>query len=160
LESKERAQLIENYSRKTYLLTKHLGQFPREMWEFKPDGAHWCIREILWHILDIEMHAYLRFRTAVAEPGKTVSAPEQEAWAMRLDYARLDIDDAIEGLVWVIKANGKLLSSRPGEDFTQAVVHPEYGTLNLDLLLERHNRHIQHHMDQMTKRFQEWKSLK
>lgn len=160
MESNERTQLLENYSRKSYLLTKHLGQFPREMWDFKPDDEHWCIREILWHILDIEMHAYLRFRAAVAEPGKTVSAPEQETWARQLDYVRLDVDDAIEGLVWVIKANGKFLKSRKAEDFAQAVVHPEYGKLNLDQLLEKHNQHIQHHLKQMTKRFHEWKSIK
>jgi hypothetical protein len=130
------------------------------MWDFKPDDAHWCIREILWHILDIEMHAYLRFRTGVADPGKAVSAPEQESWARQLEYTRQDIDDAIEGFVWVIKANGKFLKTRPAEDFTRTVIHPEFGSLSLDQLLERHNRHIQHHMDQMAKRFNEWKGLK
>lgn len=159
MESNERTQLLENYSRKSYLLTKHLGQFPREMWDFKPDEDHWCIREILWHILDIEMHAYLRFRTAVAESGKTVSAPEQDQWAKQLEYTRLDVDDAIEGLVWVVKANGKLIKTLAENEFNKTVTHPEFGILTIDQLLERHNKHIQHHLEQMTKRFHEWKSV-
>lgn len=160
LDSNERRLVIENYSRKTYVLTEHLRQFPREMWDFKPDDAHWCIREILWHILDIEMHGYLRFRTALAEPGSTVSAPEQDLWAKQIGYARLDADDAVEGIVWVIKTNGKLLKTLLEPDFNKGVTHPEYGKLNLDQLLERHHKHIQHHMDQMTHRLNEWNAKK
>lgn len=160
MDSSERRRLIENYSRKTYALTEHLRSFPRDMWDFKPDDTHWCIREILWHTLDIEMHGYLRIRTALAEPGKTVSAPDQDLWAKQVPYIQMDVDEAIEGIVWVIKANGKLLKTLTEADFNKSVTHPKYGTLNIDQLLARHNKHIEHHMDQMTKRFDEWKARK
>ncbi len=157
MDRNERNQLIETYSRKPYALTEHLRKFPREMWSFKPEADHWNIREILWHVLDVEIHGYLRMRVAVATPDQKVLAFDQNVWSQKLNYGGMDIDDAIEGLIWVIKANAKYLKARPGEDFSKGVIHPEKGVLSLEDLLAGHNRHIEHHMDQMTKRFTEWK---
>jgi uncharacterized damage-inducible protein DinB len=150
MENKERLELLKSYARKVYTLTDHLKKFPREMWDYKPDDSCWSIREILWHTLDNEIHAYLRFRLVSMKIGAPIPVIDGKLWSEGIDYAYQDPDEAVEGLAWVLKANSKFLRSRAPEDFSKT----------LEDLVQHQDRHIQHHMDQMTKRFAEWTGAK
>ncbi len=155
----ERDSKIEEFGGFAKALPEALKEFPRSMWLYKPDADHWCVQEIIFHLLDTEMNLYVRYRACVAEPGKTVMPFNQDLWAMELRYKDRDVDQAIQGLIWVIQANYDLLRSLPEDDFKKTVTHPERGVQVLDNLLEIYFKHIPHHIGQMRKRLDEWKKL-
>ncbi len=155
----ERKEKIEEYGGFALALPQALKEFPRSMWHYKPDPDHWCIQEVIFHLLDTEIHLYLRYRTAVAEPGKTVTAFDQDIWSSQLRYKDRDVDLALAGLAWVIQANRDFLLSLEEEEFSKTVTHSERGGLTLEKMVEAYMDHIPHHIGQMHKRHNEWKSL-
>ncbi|HUO58002.1 MAG TPA: DinB family protein [bacterium] len=153
----ERLQKIENYGVYHKNFSEFLREFPREMWKYKPDADHWCVHEIILHLLDTEMNSYVRYRTCIAEPGKTITTFDQDKWSRALKYTERDVDEAIHNLQGVIKMNYDLLKSLPEETFSQSVLHPERGVQTLDQALDVYFNHIPHHIEQMRKRLREWK---
>lgn len=157
--AEERKAKIAEFGGFAQALPQALKEFPRSMWHYKPDPDHWCIQEVIFHLLDAEMNIYLRYRTCVAEPGKTVMAYDQDVWSSKLRYIDRDVDQALVGLSWLIQANHDFLASLPEEDFTKTVTHPERGVLTLDRMVESYFGHIPHHIGQMRKRHNEWRAL-
>ncbi len=157
--TEERIKKIEEFGGFAMALPQVLKEFPRSMWHTKPDPDHWCIQEVIFHLLDTEINLYTRYRAAVAEPGKTIMPFNQDIWASQLRYKDRDVDQALAGLVWVIRANHDFLISLPEEDFAKSVTHPERGVLTLDRMVEAYLGHIPHHIGQMRKRHTEWTGL-
>ena len=156
----ERLQKIENYGVYHKNFPEFLKEFPREMWSYKPDADHWSIHEIIFHLLDTEMNSYVRYRTCVAEPGKTITPFDQDKWSRALAYSDRNVEEAVRGLQWVIQMNYELLKSLPEETFANTVTHPERGVQTLDQAVTVYFNHIPHHIEQMRKRHREWKNLK
>lgn len=155
----ERLQKIENYGVYHKNFPDFLKEFPREMWDYQPDQDHWSIHQIILHLLDTEMNSYVRYRTCIAEPGKTITPFDQDLWAQKLRYKDRDVDEAIRGLQWVIRMNYELLKSLPEGTFSNSIFHPERGVQTLDQALTYYFNHIPHHIEQMRKRHREWKGL-
>jgi hypothetical protein len=160
LSHSERLQKIENYGVYHKNFRDFLKEFPREMWNYKPDADHWSVHEIILHLLDTEMNAYVRYRICVAEPGKTITPFDQDKWSRELKYQERNVEEAIHGLQWVIQMNYELLKSLPEEAFSRSVIHPERGVQSLDQAVTVYFNHIPHHIEQMRKRLKEWKKLK
>lgn len=51
----------------------------------------WSVRYILNHLADAETVLYDRIRRVISEPRGVVWAFDQEAWASKLDYARVPV---------------------------------------------------------------------
>ena len=73
-----------------------LPHFPREMWQYRPAPDRWTIHEIIVHIADSEANSYVRCRRFIAEPGSTVMAYDEMAWAQRLNYHAQSPEAALE----------------------------------------------------------------
>ncbi len=154
----ERKEKIAELGGFALALPQALKEFPRSMWHFKPDPDHWCIQEVIFHLLDTEMNFYIRYRACLSEPGKTIMPFDQDLWARQLRYIDGNVDQALAGLTWAIQANYDLLKSLPDEAFLKTVTHPERGVITLERILEYSLGHIPHHIGQMHKRFNEWKA--
>jgi len=138
-------------------LDKALGGFPRKMWTFKPRRSNWSIHEILWHLADAETYTYIRLRYCVAEPGTPVSSWDQEKWASRSDYQRHDAQQAL-GIIRVMRdANFGMVKDLSPKTWKQGVRHAEFGIPTLEWWVGHIAWHMDHHIGQMEKRFQEWK---
>ena len=159
MNQEERKAKIAEFGGFALALPQALKEFPRSMWNYKPDPDHWSIQEVIFHLLDTEMNFYIRYRLCIAEPGKTVVPFDQDIWARELRYKDRDVDQALAGLIWAIQANYDLLKSLPDEAFAKTVIHPERGVLTLERIVEYSLGHIPHHIGQMRKRFTEWKAL-
>lgn len=60
------------YSRGPEGLDGRLKAVPEGLWAFRPGPGKWTVHEIVLHLADSEAQSYLRFRTAIAEPGNLV----------------------------------------------------------------------------------------
>ncbi len=152
----ERSQKIESYSAAYDRLVAALPQFPRAMWQYRaaPDG--WTIHEIIVHIADSEANSYARCRRFIAEPGLTVMAYDEMAWAQRLNYHAQSPEVALELFKQLRAASYQLIKTLPEEVWVNTIVHPENGVMTMDDWLDVYDRHIPDHIAQMRAVYAAW----
>ncbi len=139
-------------------LEKKLDKFPQKMWTFTPRKSHWSIHQILWHLADAESYTYIRLRYCVAEPGTSVSSWDQEKWASKSNYHRHDAQKALEIIRVMRNANVEMIKDLPPKVWNQGIRHIELGNPALEWWVGHIAWHMDHHIGQMEKRFQEWKN--
>ena len=159
MDSAERHERIESFGRAHALLVNALTQFPREMWQYRPSGTRWSIHEIIVHLTDSEANAYIRCRRVIAEPGCSVMAYDQDAWARSLLYHNQSTDEALDLFRLLHSMNYKLIRSLPELTWTNAVNHPEHGLMNLDRWLDLNERHVPSHIQQMKRNYASWRQI-
>lgn len=154
----ERSKKIEEYGRGYDLLTAALAEIPREAWSYKPSPDDWSVQEILVHMGDSESMAALRLRKLVVEPGSTLMAYDESAWAPALNYQSQEADDALQIIRLARLTTYRLLKSLPSEVFSHAVTHPESKEpYTFDTWLGIYARHIPDHLEQMRKSYEAWR---
>ena len=113
------------------------------------DGG-WTVRQVVHHVADSHMHAYIRVKFALTEESPTIRPYDEGAWAMLPDVVlvpvgvSLSLLDGIHGR-WVA-----CLSRLDAEQFTRPFVHPELGPQRIDLSLLRYGWHGRHHVAHIT----------
>jgi uncharacterized damage-inducible protein DinB len=113
-------------------------------------GGGWTVRQVVHHLADSHLNAYVRFRLALTEKEPTVKPYDQSAWALLADARISPIEPSLslfEGLHyrWVL-----LLKSMQAEDFGRTFNHPENGRMALDQNLAMYAWHGRHHTGQIT----------
>ncbi|MCL4538519.1 MAG: putative metal-dependent hydrolase [Bacteroidetes bacterium] len=115
---------------------------------YRPDG--WMIRQVVHHLPDSHMNAYMRFRLALTENEPTIKTYSQSDWAKLPDAISADIEISLKLLEnlhhrWVF-----LLRSMRPEDFKRAFIHPESGVQKLETTLQLYAWHGKHHVAHIT----------
>jgi len=152
----ERRQKLEAFGRAPALLSAALGQFPKKMWLYKSAPDRWSIHEIILHLADNEATTYIRCRRFIAEPGSPVLSYDSARWAGALGYFHQSTREALEIIRRLRRTTYQLLVSLPDSVWLHTVEHPHDGPLTLEGWLERQERHIPHHIEQMEKMHKEW----
>ncbi|MFZ0637189.1 MAG: DinB family protein [Candidatus Acidiferrales bacterium] len=152
----ERRQKLESFGRAPALLSAALRQFPKKMWLYKASAERWSIHEIILHLADNEANSYIYCRRMIAEPGSRVLAYNPAVWAGSLGYFHQSTKEALEIIRRLRRMTYNVLIALPEAVWTNAVQTPEQGALTLDAWLERQERHIPHHIDQMRENYDGW----
>jgi hypothetical protein len=112
---------------------------------YRPGG--WTVRQVVHHVPDSHMNAYIRMKLAVTEDQPNVKTYEEARWA-ELPEAKsgpiamsLDLLDALHRR-WVA-----FLRALPERDFQKAFLHPEWGTVSIDEALSMYAWHCRHHAE-------------
>ncbi len=112
--------------------------------------AGWTVRQVVHHVVDSHVNAYVRFRWALTEDGPVIKPYEEKDWA-RLPDARtapvavsLDLLDALHTR-WLI-----LLRAMAPEEFERRWSSPDFGDLSVDVLLQIYGWHGKHHVAHIT----------
>ncbi|HLI35068.1 MAG TPA: bacillithiol transferase BstA [Terriglobia bacterium] len=110
----------------------------------------WTVRQVVHHLADSHMNAYIRTRLALTENDPAIKTYNQERWAELADARTAPIDlslNLFQGLHarWVL-----LLRSLGADDFARAVMHPERGRMTLDQSLALYAWHGRHHVAHIT----------
>lgn len=109
------------------------------------DGG-WSVRQLVHHVPDSHMNAYIRFRLALTEENPGIRTYRQERWAELADArtapvaVSLALLDALHER-WVI-----LLCAMTDEDYSRTLEHPEWGRLSLWTMLLLYEWHCRHHL--------------
>ena len=111
---------------------------------YRPGG--WTVRQVVHHVPDSHMNAYVRMKLAVTEDAPAIKAYEEARWA-ELPEARtapvalsLDLLDALHRR-WCA-----FLRALPGAEFQKTYRHPELGVVPLDAVLAQYAWHGNHHI--------------
>jgi uncharacterized damage-inducible protein DinB len=111
---------------------------------YRPGG--WTVRQVVHHIPDSHLSAYMFVRLALTEQAPIIKPIEEAAWAELPDAKSgpigpsLALTDALHRR-WVM-----LLRSLPDDDFTRSFRHPQGGELTLDWTLGYFAWHSRHHV--------------
>lgn len=115
---------------------------------YRPGG--WTVRQVVHHLPDSHMNAYIRFRFALTENEPLIKPYMEDRWA-ELDDARsappetsLALLDALHRR-WVL-----LLRSLTEADFARTFRHPELGVVPLGKSLALYAWHGRHHLAHIT----------
>lgn len=110
----------------------------------------WTVRQVVHHVADSHMHAYIRVKFALTEESPTIRPYDEAAWTALPDVAALPADvslSLIDGIHarWVACIRG-LDAAQLGRPF----VHPELGPQRIDGSLLRYAWHGRHHTAHIT----------
>jgi hypothetical protein len=112
------------------------------------DGG-WTVRQVVHHVADSHMNAYVRIKLALTENWPTIRPYDQAAWAGLADSTlpvdiSLSLIDALHAR-WVV-----LLESLAEADFARGYFHPENGRQPLSIVLPLYAWHARHHTAHIT----------
>src|SRR5581483_7178300 len=112
------------------------------------DGG-WTVRQVVHHIPDSHMNAYVRFKLALTEDEPTIKPYAEDRWAKLGDTESTPIEVSLALLENMHDRWVRLLRSLGPEDWKRAFKHPDLGLMPLDKNLalyawhgRRHTAHI------------------
>ncbi len=112
------------------------------------DGG-WTVRQVVHHVPDSHLHAYIRLKFALTEDNPTIKPYDEARWAELAD-SRGPIDASLTLLDSVTARWIAVMNAMRDDDFARAFVHPEHGPVNLDWLVQMYGWHSRHHVAHIT----------
>src|SRR5271170_3955793 len=152
----ERRRMLESFGRGPALLSAALRQFPKKMWLYKPAAERWSIHEIILHLADSEASGYVRCRRWIAEPGNSGDEIDAARWAGSLGYFYQSTREALEIIRRLRKMTYQLLARLPEPAWSRRAENPLDGNWSLEDWVERQERHIPYHIEQMKQNHAIW----
>ena len=113
------------------------------------DGG-WTVRQVVHHVPDSHMNAYIRLRLALTETAPTIKPYDESAWANLEDAKNAPVDVSLNLLDALHERWVRLLRSLKPEDYARTLVHPEHGVRTVDWLLFLYTWHGRHHTAHIT----------
>ena len=110
----------------------------------------WTVRQVVHHLADSHMNAYVRWRLALTESEPTIKPYEESAWARLEDAAHAPIEVSLRLLEPLHERWVRLLHSVKPEEFARTFRHPEHGARTLDWMLFLYAWHGKHHTAHIT----------
>lgn len=150
LTESRRLELIEQIAEAPERLRAAVHGLAHEQLDTPYRHGGWTVRQVIHHVPDSHLNAYLRFKLALTEDTPTIKLYAEDLWAELPDTGRtapeisLSLLDALHKR-WVI-----LLRSLGSADWERTLHHPEKGRLTLDQMLAIYAWHGRHHVAHIT----------
>ncbi|HZP00435.1 MAG TPA: putative metal-dependent hydrolase [Terriglobia bacterium] len=110
----------------------------------------WTVRQVVHHLADSHMNAFVRFKLALTEEQPTIKPYNQDLWASTADAKEFPINPSLNLLESVHTRLVALLRSMRATDFARTFNHPESGVNTLDKYLALYAWHGRHHVGHIT----------
>lgn len=111
---------------------------------YRPGG--WTVRQVVHHLPDSHMNAYVRFKLAVTEDQPVIKTYDEARWAELADAKTGPIEISLTLLDSLHGRWTAFLKSLPSKDFARTVNHPELGTVELEKYVALYAWHSRHHV--------------
>ena len=117
---------------------------------YRPDG--WNSREIVHHVADSHINAFMRFKLALTEDNPTIKPYNQQAFTELSDVKNIPINISLTLLHALHARMLEVLKNIKDDEWTRTVVHPEYGKqMSVWYLLGQYAWHGKHHTAHINK---------
>jgi uncharacterized damage-inducible protein DinB len=110
----------------------------------------WTVRQVVHHVPESHMNAYIRFKLALTEDNPTIKPYNEDAWSKLADVPRTPVDTSLALLDALHARWVTLLETLKAPDFERPLVHPDIGPIALDRLLQMYAWHGRHHTAHVT----------
>lgn len=115
---------------------------------YRPDG--WTVRQVVHHVPDSHLNAYVRFKLALTEDEPTIKPYAEDRWAELADTKSTPIDVSLSMMDLLHDRWIRLLRSLQPEDWKRTFRHPEMGVVSLEKNLALYSWHGRHHVAHIT----------
>jgi len=111
---------------------------------YRPGG--WTIRQVVHHVPESHMNAYIRMKLALTEDAPPIKTYEEQLWAELADVKLCPVEVSVRLLEalhqrWVI-----LLRTLTGAQRARSFVHPQWGRMTVDEAIAMYAWHSRHHV--------------
>ncbi len=111
----------------------------------------WTIRQVVHHVADSHMNAYIRFKLGLSEENPSIKPYDQDAWAEMPDTKNLPVNISVTLLFALHRRWTELLNNMHPNEWERTLFHPEYKkTMTLWYVLGLYSWHSRHHVAQIT----------
>jgi DinB superfamily len=110
---------------------------------YRPQG--WTVRQVVHHVSDSHMNAYIRMKFAVTEDSPSIKAYDEAKWAELPEAKTGPIEMSLALLDALHRRWVTFLRALTDADFAKAYLHPELGRVPLDEALALYAWHCRHH---------------
>jgi len=116
---------------------------------YRPDG--WTVRQVVHHVADSHMHAYIRTKHALTENKPTIKPYEEKLWAEMDDSKDLPVEVSLSLLDSLHTRWIYLLKKLSADDLNKTVFHPESKReMSVKFFLALYAWHCRHHVAHIT----------
>jgi uncharacterized damage-inducible protein DinB len=118
---------------------------------YRPGG--WTVRQVVHHVPDSHMNAYVRFRLALTEPNPVIRPYNEADWAQLPDARSGPVAYSLALLESLHARWVALLRAMTDEDFARTYRHPDQPGRDLPLseVLANYAWHSRHHVAHITR---------
>lgn len=109
----------------------------------------WTVRQVIHHIADSHMNAYVRFKLALTEENPIIKPYDETKWAELSDYS-LPIEPSLILLETLHRRWTYLLRSLTPADMEKTFIHPDSGEVSVGKNIGIYAWHGKHHLAHIT----------
>jgi hypothetical protein len=109
----------------------------------------WTPRQVVHHLADSHMNAYIRFKLALTEENPTIKAYAENLWAELAD-SKLPLEPSLMILDQAHHRWDTVLRNIKETEWARTFNHPENGTRRLEQVLAMYAWHGRHHVAHIT----------
>lgn len=114
------------------------------------DGG-WTVRQVIHHVADSHMNAYIRMRLALTEENPQIKPYKEDRWGELIDSKTADIKFSLNLLAGLHKRWIMLLKSLQKEDYKKTFFHPDQQrNITLEEIIGLYAWHSNHHLSHIT----------
>jgi len=126
------------------------GLSPQQLETPYRDGG-WTVRQVVHHVPESHMNAYIRFKLALTEDEPTIKPYMEDRWAKLPDVPLTPLEVSLSLLDSLHDRWVRLLRTLKTEDWQRKFRHPELGeTVSLERNLALYAWHGRHHVAHIT----------
>jgi hypothetical protein len=108
----------------------------------------WTVQQVVHHVADSHINAYIRFKLALTENTPTIKGYEEKDWANMADVNTVPINVSLTLLHALHERWVATIKDLSDEDWQRTVYHPEHTKeLSLWFLLGMYAWHGKHHVN-------------
>lgn len=148
--TEERSALIADIERTPSALRAAVqGLTPQQIETPYRDGG-WTVKQVVHHVPDSHINAYIRFKLALTEDEPTIKPYEEARWAELEDSRSTPLEVSLSLMDSVHDRWLRVLRSIRPEEWKRTFRHPEIGVLTLEQALVIYGWHGKHHVAHIT----------
>jgi len=141
---------LEELIRRIETLPARLGDLLQGLSEQQLDTPYreggWTARQVIHHLADSHMNAYIRFKWTLTEDTPTIKAYDEKRWAQTPETA-LEAQLSLDVIKALHAKWATLLKALSSDDLKREYIHPETQKRNrLDRIIAMYAWHGDHHL--------------
>jgi len=150
-EIRDKMELLSRYSGDYPKLRGILSNLDQAVTDFVPpiDDA-WSIREHMAHLADVEVRAFIRYRSSIIDNGLelVLGGGDVDKNNGALRYSSQRVEDSLE-IIRLLRRITIEHVSRMSDDELEGfrIKHPDLGMINLKMILSIYTQHVDKHIE-------------
>jgi uncharacterized damage-inducible protein DinB len=146
----QRQRFIEDIERTPATLRAAVQGLSPEQTETPYREGGWTVRQVVHHVPESHMNAYIRFKLALTEQVPTIKPYMEDRWAETPDTQSTPLEVSLALLEPLHDRWVRLLRSLRSDDWKRTFRHPELGVVSLEKNLALYSWHGRHHVAHIT----------